>query len=92
MKCGISSGGLCLTCPQEHDLILSILSQNPVHHNLSQGVVHSDTSEHRLASQRVHRPIHKRVEPNEADHLIWEVFGGFDLCIIRLTGTLMETI
>lgn len=84
--------GLCLTCSQEHNLILSILCQNSVHHNLSQGVVHTDTCEHWSASQRVDRAIHKRVESNETDHLIWEVFGGLDPCIICLAGTLMKTI
>lgn len=80
--------GLCLTCSQEHDFILSILCKNSVHHNLSQGVVHSDTCEHGSASQRVDRAIHKRVESNETDHLIREVFGGLDPWIICLTGTL----
>lgn len=81
---------MCLTCSQEHDFILSILCQNSVHHDLSDGVVHSDTCEHRLASQRVDRAIHKRVESNETDHLIWEVFGGLNLCVICLARTLKE--
>lgn len=82
--------GLCLTCSQEHNLILSIFCHNSVHHNLSQGVVHPDTCEHRSAGQRVDRAVHERVESNETDHLIWEVFGGLDPCIISLAGTLTE--
>lgn len=82
--------GLCLTCSQEHNLILSIFCHNSVHHNLSQGVVHPDTCEHRSTGQRVDRAVHEGVESNETDHLIWEVFGGLDPCVISLAGTLME--
>lgn len=81
-----------LTCSQEHNFILSILCRNPVHHNLSQGVVHSDTRENRSSGQRVDRAMHERVKSNETDHLVWEVFGGLDPCIVGLAGTLMETI
>lgn len=79
-----------LTCSQEHDLILSIICQNSVHHDVSQGVVHPDTCEHRASRQRVNGTIHERVESDEADNLIWEVFGGFDLGIVRLTGALRD--
>lgn len=77
-----------LTCSQEHDLVMSILCHNSVHHDLSQGVVYSDSCEHGSASQGVDRAMHKRVESNETDHLIWEVFGGLDPWIICLAGTL----
>lgn len=80
--------GVRLTCSQEHDLILPVLCQNSVHHNLSQGVVHPDACEHGSAGQRVHGAVHQRVEPDETDHLIREVFGGLDLRVIRLAGTL----
>lgn len=78
------------TCSQEHDFVLSVFCHHSVNHNLSQGVVLSDTCEERPAGQRVDRAVHERVEPDEADHLVWEVFGRLDLGIVGLTGTLME--
>lgn len=77
-----------LTCSQEHDLILPIICHNPVHHNVSKGVIHSDTCEDRSSSQRVNWVVHQRVKSNKTDHLIWKVFGGLDSWIIRLTGAL----
>ena len=92
MEFQVITGYVCLTCSQKHDLILSILCQNSVHHNLSQGVVDSDPCEHGSAGQRVDRAVHERVEPDETDHLIREVFGGLDPWIIRLAGTLKDKI
>lgn len=79
---------MCLTCSQEHNLILSIISQNSVHNNVSQGVVHFDTREHGATTQGVHRAIHQRVESNKSDNFIREVFGGLDPWIICLAWAL----
>lgn len=78
------------TCSQEHDFVLSVLCRHPVHHNLGQGVVSSDPCEERPAGQRVDGPVHERVEPDEGDHLVREVFGGLDLGVVGLAGTLMN--
>lgn len=75
-------GEVWLTCSHEHNLILAIICQNSVHHNVSQGVVNFDTCEHRTTSERVDRVIHQRVESNKSDNFIREVFSGLDLWII----------
>lgn len=76
------------TCSQEHDFILSVFRHHSVHHNLGQGVVGSDACEDGAAGQRVDGAVHERVEPNEADHLVREVFGGLDPGVVGLAGTL----
>lgn len=83
---------VCLTCSQEHDLIRSILRQNSVHYNLSEGVVHADAREHGPSGQSVDGAIHQGVESNETDHVVREVFGRLDLCVVRAAGTLMEQV
>lgn len=85
VKCWLSQklgGEVWLTCSQEHNLILAIICQNSVHHNVSQGVVNFDTCEHRTTSERVDRAIHQRVESNKSDNFIREVFSGLDPWII----------
>lgn len=76
------------TCPQKHDGILSICSQDPVDSNLRQPVVHVDTCEHRLPGHRVHSPVHPGVVFDEANHFVWEVFCALYPGVIRLTRTL----
>lgn len=77
------------TCSQEHDFVLSVFRHHSVHHNLGQGVVGSDVCEDGAAGQRVDGAVHERVEPNEADHLVREVFGGLDPGVVGLAGTLV---
>lgn len=78
------------TCSQEHDFVLSVFCHHSVDHNLSQDVVRSDACEERPAGQRGDGAVHERVEPDEADHLVREVFGRLDLGVVGLAGTLME--
>lgn len=78
------------TCSQEHDFVLSVFGHHSVDHDLSQRVVRSDAREERPAGQRVDGAMHERVEADEADHLVREVFGGLDLGVVSLAGTLVE--
>ena len=77
-----------LTCPEEHDLVLAVLGRDPVHHDLRECVVGAHQLEDGPAVQREHRAVHQRVEADEAHHLVGEVFGGLDLGVVGLAGTL----
>ena len=79
---------MCLTCSEEHDLVLAVLSGDAVHHDLRERVLGAHQLEDGPAVQREHRAVHQRVEAHEADHLIGEVLGGLDLRVVRLAGAL----
>ncbi|TNN56371.1 hypothetical protein EYF80_033407 [Liparis tanakae] len=56
---------LC-TCPDEHDVILSVLRLHPVHHQLGELVVHVGSHHDGTPAYRVHRVVHGWVTPGEA--------------------------
>lgn len=83
-----------LTCPDEHDIILSVLGLHSVHHNLFELVRNIGLDEHRLAQGRIHRPPHQWVAAGELQHRVREVLRAGELSaglIGDFTGALKET-
>lgn len=68
---------LC-TCPNEHDIVLSVLCLHSVHHQLGELVVHVCPHHDGTPAYRVHWVVHGWVTPGEGDDIIREVLGGVE--------------
>lgn len=64
------------TCPDEHDVVLSVLRLHSVHHQLGELVVHICPHHDGTSTYRVHWVVHGWVTPGEGDDIIGEVLGG----------------
>lgn len=68
MYLGIWDGIKSLTRADEHDIILSVLCLNPVHHNLFQLVRYIGLNKHRLTHGRIYWPPHQWVATGKLQH------------------------
>lgn len=75
------------TCPNEHDIILSVLGLHSVHHQLGELVVHICAYHDGTPTYGVHRVIHGRVTSGKGDDIVRQVLSGVEPSEC-LTGTL----
>ncbi len=65
-----------LTCANEHDIVLAVLSFHTIHHQLSELVLHVRAHHDGLPTHGLHGVIHGWVQACECDYIIRKVFGG----------------
>lgn len=70
---------LLLTCPEEEDVMLPILSLHPVHHELVQAVGQVGLHQQGPAVPGVHGLVHEGVCTGKVQHLVRKVLGGAEL-------------
>lgn len=82
---------LPLTRAKKEDIMLSILSLHPVHHELAQAVGQVSLHQEGPAVPGVHRLVHQGVSTGKVQHLVGEVLGGAIL-LPGLVGSLAGTL
>lgn len=73
-----------LTCANKHDIILSVLCFDPIHHDLFKHVRNVGLDEHWLAQGWVHWPPHQWMTAGKVQHRIGEI-----LCAAKLSSRLI---